>query len=120
MKNLDQFEQIAFDAEICTVIMGNGTDFELVSTNGKPVTQETAREFQQKGFEFYGVIGLVGFVPRIALALPLDAMTIAALSKAFLGQIEGAITKLEKAITGDSAAFLQTLYNLPDNREEMN
>ena len=121
-KVLDKFERLAWDATYAVCILGNpeSRDFELVDIGPKPLTEERRRKMSERGLGFLGVLGIVGGVPRAALAVELDPVTQSALVQSFLQRIEDAINTVEKAAKGDSAEFLQRLYKIPDNRSEMN
>jgi hypothetical protein len=120
MNKLDKFEQLACDATYSAGILGNGTEYELVDMPLKKSEEQLTKESQSKNFGFIGIIGIVGGRIKVALALPLDEMTIDALSQAFAQRIDEAISTVEKAMTGDSTQFLQRLHDLQDNREGMN
>ncbi|SRR5258708_146353 len=115
---LDRFERVVFDSQYSVCILGNGKDFELIDPC--PLSEERTRELSARHMAFLGVIGLQDGVPRVALACPLDDLTISALSAVFVHRIESGIVALEKAVMGASLAWLHRLYELPDNRSEVN
>lgn len=115
---LDKFQQLAWDAKVVAVILGNGREFELIDLNAPRMREQRAHELRQKDFAFIGVIGIVNGRSRVALEVPLDDKSISAVSQAFLQRIGGSIQRIEDAVNlGDSAPWLQRLYSLPDIRE---
>jgi signal peptide peptidase SppA len=78
MKTLDKFDIILRDAKPSFVIMGNldVTEYDFVSQDRLPASDEALDSYRQRGMGFLGVTGLVGGSPRTALAVPLDAPAI--------------------------------------------
>jgi hypothetical protein len=110
MRQYDKFEQLALDAQLSVVILGNPetSDFEMVSVAPGPLPDE--RNIRARGMRFVGVVGLVHGVPRSALDEPLDAATTSALAQAYLRFIEHEANKeLETAVLG-------RMYQLSDPR----
>jgi hypothetical protein len=94
---MDQFEQIIVEAVYAICVVGTGTRFELIDV----VTRARLATVRAR-CDFIGVVGIVDGMPVVKLDVPLDEMTISALSKAFVERIENAIQAVERAM-GDSA-----------------
>jgi hypothetical protein len=119
MKTYSKFETLVNQSAFSVCILGNlrTSDFELVDLNPEPMSEDAKRDCTRRGMEFIGVIGLVEGLPRVALECPLDVMTALALSQAFVQRVEDAINAAMKP-KGDSAAWLDALYRLPDTRTD--
>jgi hypothetical protein len=131
---MDKFEQISTTASYAVAIFGNPAreDFSLFDlTKGTPYpVDDIQREIAEGSLVFCGVIGIVHGLPRTALAEPLGEYTIAALTRAFIGRIEAAVTAVEGALTvaslakferverdAESVLWLEALHALPDTRD---
>jgi excisionase family DNA binding protein len=101
--HMDKFQQLVLSATYAVCVVGNtqGIEFELLDVwTGAQLEIIRARR------GFIGVIGLVGGVPRAALAVLLDDVTISALSQAFVQRIEDAISALEQAVVLQTGAAI--------------
>lgn len=112
---MDKFQKIAFESQLAAVILGNGTEFELVALTGL-LSEERTRELQARKFSFVGIVGLIEGRPRTALAEPLDELSSVALAQAYVALIENRINESAKAV-GDGTEWLTHLYQLPDTRK---
>jgi hypothetical protein len=85
----DKVEQIAHDAQIAAVIIGNPVtrEFELIDPKAECAI-ERVRFLSSRGMFFCGILGLVDGVSRTALSEPLENATLDALAQAFLTHIE--------------------------------
>ena len=115
METRDKFEELAAVAACAVVVLGNGREFELIDldTERDEIKEQKGR-LSGSGFEFVGVIGLVDGRPKSALAVPLDHVTTAALSQAFVRPVEDALN------ASAEVAWLKRLYALRDDRREVN
>jgi hypothetical protein len=112
---MDKFQQLTFDATFSVCILANPEkgDYELADLD---LSNERVHTLKERGMEFCGVLGIVKGRPRFALALPVTDAIVSALLQAFVQKFEDAINGLGGSM-GDSAEFLQRLYELPDYRE---
>jgi hypothetical protein len=115
---MDKFERLALESQAAAAILGNGHEFEIIDL-GKPEampSSEYRRKLLERGFRFVGIVGLIEGRPKTALAEPLDEISTAALSRAYVDLIEQRINESAKAV-GDGTDWLTSLYQLPDTRE---
>jgi hypothetical protein len=115
----NKFELIAGFGQCPVVILGNlrSSDFELVDLSEPPMSEDVERDLSRRGMCFVGVIGIVEGAAKVALAEPLDAITVTALSGAFVQRVEDAINaKLRQK--NDGLVWLESLYQMPDTRTD--
>ncbi|MGH9644352.1 MAG: hypothetical protein ACRD3Q_18270 [Terriglobales bacterium] len=120
MKTFNEFEQIINDAQLSVAIVGNpeASRFALIDTAAPPLQEQTRAALIQSDCRFLGVVGLVGGAPRVAFTEPLEGPIMEAISRAFLSFVEKEINRRVIAQGGDSIAWLQRLYTLPDMRRK--
>jgi hypothetical protein len=118
----DRFQQIAFDAQISAVILGNQDErtFVLIALGSEP-TPEDISHLAGSGFGFVGVTGVVDGVPRTEFAVELDAASLSVIAQAWIQYLAGVVTaKLHPPTpqpVDDSIPFLERLYALNDARD---
>jgi hypothetical protein len=117
MRQLDKFEQIAADAQIVAIILGNleTRDYELVDPSHVPLAPETAAALHARNLGFIGTVGVVAGKFESAFAVPVDDATAATLAQTFLAFV---VAKFTPSRSSDYAVdWLRNLYSLPDNRK---
>jgi hypothetical protein len=119
----DKFDLLAMESQLCVAVLGNAdiTDIELLPIRPQPYgrnkVQALAAQWAGRGLRFIGTIGIVNGQPRTALAVPLDALRMDALSQAFTVHCEAILTdKIEEHQKGDEVDWLCRLWSLPDTR----
>ena len=95
--DMNKFQQLASDCGVLIVITGDAAQgvFELKAFNG-------SLDDLLRCEGFIGLIGFVGFVPKIALAVELDEAATETLAKAVTRIAEGAMEHLEYVLNLDS------------------
>lgn len=88
-----------------------------------PAASKFARIVVDHGMRHLGVIGIVGGVPRVALAVPVDAESIATLAHTFVQQagaeaMPARITAEVERPVDDFVTFMDRLWALEDPRSE--
>jgi hypothetical protein len=109
---MDKFNQIAWAAQLAVVVLGNGSEFELVDVSAGPLSETRNKSLQERGFGFVGVVGMVNGAPRCAFALPFDDATVEYIAAKFALFVDERSNKTK----GDSVEWLTRLYQLPDTR----
>lgn len=117
MRLLDKFELLAGFGKFPVVILGNPSarDFELLDLERVPLEPNLEAAYKDRGLYFCGTFALIDGQGRCEFTELLDADMIAALAGAYAQLV---IAKMREP--ADGADWLQALYNLPDNRQEMN
>jgi hypothetical protein len=108
---MTRFEELVSKAQYALCVVGNpSTDqYELLDF---PLPDEAG--LIERGMVFVGVLALVEWVPRSALAMPLGGDVIKRLSDSFTERLLAAArTKSE----GDSVGWLARLHEVPDPRD---
>jgi hypothetical protein len=107
---MTKFEELVSKAQYALCVVGNPqlSEYELLDF---PLPDEA--ELIERGMVFVGILALVEWTPRSAIAIPLDDATIARLSDAFVVRFRAAI---ETHAKGDSVDWLNRLHQMPDPR----
>ena len=115
MRQLDKFEQIAFDAQAVCCVLGNirTGDFELVDLALVPVSVETAAEFHARGLGFVATFGVVDGKFVSSFEVPVSDQLASLLFQDYSVFL---LTKFTAKSSGDSAAWLTDLFALIDPR----
>ncbi len=93
-----RFQQLVSDSQLLIAITGNQARdcFELAIFTG------SLKELTKRA-DFVGLIGLKGFVPKLALAVELDETAMQALWQVFARLMEGAVERAEYWLSHDFA-----------------
>jgi hypothetical protein len=119
----DKHDLLAKWGQHAVVIMGNeGTrHYEVVDLAAGPLGPEYMADFAERGLVYVGTLALLLGQFRSAFAAPLDNATVDALAKSYLEFIvEKFANAPQSSPAGDDTDWLTRIYNLPDNRTEMN
>lgn len=113
---MTRFEEIVSKAEIAACIVGNPevADFALIGFGAS--SEKVEQYITERKLAFIGVIGLVNGEAHTALAMPIDPEAALALSESFAGFVKRVVRESKPDNSGDSLAFLERLYKLPDTR----
>jgi hypothetical protein len=113
---MNRLEQLALEAEVSACILGNLTtrDFALVDLHAPGPIPEC---LHGRGLGVIGVTGIVGGVPRTALAVELDDVALSAIAQVWLRYLSARITPHIQPPPGDSIRFLERLHALDDTRQ---
>jgi hypothetical protein len=116
---MNKFEHIACHGQVVVAILGNEVtrDFELIDLAACPLAPDKAAEYTARGLGYCGTLGFVCGQFRSALAVSLDDATVSALAQAYLDFVFTKLAAPAPLPAGDSAGWLDRLFNLPDMRE---
>ena len=107
--------EIPLGAQFPVAVLGNSqtSDFELIDLGPSgplPLSADLAFQMRSRGLYFIGTVCLDNGVPRSALEHPLDAVSVQALSAAYIRHVSVA---LDNAL---EVAELRRLHTLTDGR----
>jgi hypothetical protein len=108
-------ENIVRTASLAACVLALGDQLALIELTGKPDFTAQATALTQAGFAFHGLVGIVGGKIETAANDPLNLESAFNMGRA--ARVFGYLASAPKAGTGDGAAWLQALYELPDTRE---
>jgi hypothetical protein len=116
LTEMDKFQQLAWEAhDVCVCVLGNPETLELhfVDLAREKASDERIQQLREHNLQFLGVLGVVAGTPRCAFALPFDDVTVEYIAAKFALFVDG-------RSKGDSVEWLTRLYQLRDNRSEVN
>lgn len=118
METVDKFEQLAGEAQYAAVILSNPSlaDFQLIDLDFAESCQDRRQRLHDAGYQFFGCMGLVNGVPKIAISEPLDQHATAAIRQAFQILVEERINN-SLAVNAADVDWLESLHKLPDTRD---
>jgi hypothetical protein len=114
----DKFESLAWDSPFSVVVLGNPStaDFALVPLPGR-LSEPVRHDYNERGFHFLGVVGIVDGVPRVSLDEPLSAPMTDAIARQFITHFEVALGERIAAMGAEDLSWLKRLCapNLLEN-----
>jgi hypothetical protein len=117
---LHEMQQLVRGAQHAVAVVGAGSDFELiplVPIDSDKTDAEVVADAQQRGFVFCGVLGLLRDGSAAAKCADIDS--IPTMIRAAERFAEEAAQRLMCRAAGDSAAWLERLYQLQDPRARL-
>jgi hypothetical protein len=113
---MDAHEQLAWDSEagVSVAVLGKGEDFVLISLDGQIDEAATATALA-KGFSYCGVLGIKN--GQAAVKCEPDSNAVYTMMHAALAFAAQVAERLREKPKGDAVEWLESLYRLPDTRE---
>jgi hypothetical protein len=81
---MDKFTQLLSASQFTRFVFGNNGTSDYVLADALPLSSDSRREVERRALTFVGVLGIVHGRPKSALAVPVDAATINAISQTFV------------------------------------
>lgn len=112
----DTTEQLVLDAEISAGVLGNREGEFVLLWLDKPLDQLVVAAAEDRGLVYCGALGVLG--GRAVVEPGQDLGVERALLYAGLEFARTVAERLKPEPKGDGVFFLETLYQLPDTRDE--